>query len=91
MGPTQKQLFTSISPPLCKKKKNITKVYTEGTDQQSQDMANIIQNLSKILAFDKNINFTKYQLFQNLLYSWPQSGGSVHVLQDIGNIWWPVR
>ena len=46
-------------------------LYTEGTDQQSQNMKKKSQKWQKLykhiaisLAFDKNINFTKYQLYQ---------------------------
>ena len=52
------------------------KLYTEGTDQQCQNMKKKNLNLQRVykhiaisIASDKNINFTKYQLFQNLLYA----------------------
>ena len=54
---------------------NVMKLYTEGADQQSQNLEKKSQKLQRLykniaisLAFDKNINFTKYQLYQNLLY-----------------------
>ena len=55
---------------------NVMKLYTEGADQQSQNLEKKSQKWQRLykhiaisLAFDKNINFTKYQLYQNLLYS----------------------
>ena len=56
-GPKHKQLLTPTSQPLYEKK-NATKVYTEGTNQQSQnikkyfsEMARVGQKLSNILSF----------------------------------------
>ena len=53
-------------PHLCVKRKNITKVYTEGIDQQSQSMKKNFAKVVKILQKKNNIlNFLqKYHLYQ---------------------------
>ena len=85
MGPRHKLVFTSISPPLYEKK-HATKLYTEGTNQQYQnmnkkfsEMAKVRSKLGNILSFWKKYQLHHiYQLHQNLLYK--ECCFSVHLL-----------
>ena len=54
------------TPPKCIMK--VPSQQSQNMQKESQHLVKLAKNLAITLAFYKNINFTKYQLYQNLSY-----------------------